>query len=77
MRCTKITRTIGATLRPIAATYRRRIKLAFDAAKAAIAASAISGGATDNGAAAIADAYHSTLVPPFCLSATKAFFDNK
>lgn len=50
-------------------------KLAFDAAKAAVAAAAISGGATDNGAAAIADAYHTTLVAPFCLSATKSFFD--
>jgi Prolyl oligopeptidase family len=50
-------------------------KLAFDAAKAAVAAAAISGGATDNGAAAIAEAYHSTLVPPFCLAAAKAYFD--
>jgi predicted esterase len=52
-----------------------QLKLAFDVAKAAVAAAAVSGGATDNGAAAIADAYHSTLVPPFCLSATKSFFD--
>lgn len=51
------------------------LKLAFTAAKAAIAASAVSGGATDNGAAAVAAAYHSTLVPPFCLAATKSFFD--
>jgi poly(3-hydroxybutyrate) depolymerase len=53
------------------------LKLAFDAAKAAVAASAIAGGATDNGAAAVLDAYHSTLVPPFCLAATKSFFDGK
>jgi hypothetical protein len=53
------------------------IKLAFDTAKAAIAASAVAGGATDNGAAAVAEAYHSTLVPPFCLAATKSFFDDK
>jgi predicted esterase len=53
------------------------LKLAFDAAKAAVAASAIAGGATDNGAAAVLDAYHSTLVPPFCLGATKSFFDGK
>jgi hypothetical protein len=52
-----------------------QLKLAFDAAKAAVAATAISGGATDNGAAAVAEAYHSTLVPPFCLAATKSFFD--
>jgi len=53
------------------------LKLAFDAAKAAIAAAAVAGGATDNGAAAVFDAYHSALVPPFCLAATKSFFDGK
>ena len=50
------------------------IKLAFDAAKGAVAAAAVSGGATDGGAMAVADAYHSTLVPPFCLSAVNSFF---
>jgi hypothetical protein len=53
------------------------LKLAFDAAKAALAATAVSGGATDGGAAAVLEAYHSTLVPPFCLAATKSFFDDK
>ncbi|HEY8539517.1 MAG TPA: prolyl oligopeptidase family serine peptidase [Steroidobacteraceae bacterium] len=52
------------------------IKLAFDAAKAAVAAAAIADGATDNGAAAVADAYHSGLVPPFCLAAVAEFFSN-
>ncbi len=42
-------------------------KAAFAAAKAAIEA--------DGGEAAVAEAYHSTLVPPFCLSAVKSFFD--
>jgi hypothetical protein len=50
-------------------------KIGFAAAKAAIAAAAVSGGATDNGVAAVTEAYHSTLVPPFCLSAAKSFFD--
>jgi hypothetical protein len=50
-------------------------KLGFAAAKAAIAAAAVSGGATDNGVAAVTEAYHSTLVPPFCISAAKSFFD--
>lgn len=50
-------------------------KLGFAAAKAAIAADAVAGGATDNGAAAVVEAYHSTLLPPFCLSAVKSFFD--
>jgi hypothetical protein len=31
-------------------------------------------GATDDGASAVADAYHSTLVPPFCLAAVISFF---
>jgi predicted esterase len=53
------------------------IKLAFDAAKAGIAAAAVAGGATDGGAAAVAEAYHSTLVPPFCLAAAKAYFDER
>jgi dienelactone hydrolase len=43
------------------------LKLAFDVAKAAIAA--------DGGDAAVAEAYHTTLVAPFCLSAIKSFFD--
>jgi hypothetical protein len=44
-------------------------------AKDAVAAAAIIGGATDGGYAAVETAYHSTLVPPFCLSAAKSFFD--
>lgn len=50
-------------------------KLAFAAAKEAIAQEAIANGAADGGAAAVAEAYHSTLVPPFCLSAVQSFFD--
>ncbi|MGH8175074.1 MAG: alpha/beta hydrolase family protein [Steroidobacter sp.] len=50
-------------------------KVAFAAAKAAVAAEAIAAGATDNGAAAVSEAYHSTLVSPFCLSAARSFFD--
>lgn len=51
------------------------LKAGFATAKAAVAASAIAGGATDNGAAAVSEAYHSTLVPPFCLAAVRSFFD--
>ncbi|MGH8263795.1 MAG: alpha/beta hydrolase, partial [Steroidobacteraceae bacterium] len=50
-------------------------KTQFQAAKAVVAAAAIAGGATDGGAAAVLDAYHSTLVPPFCLAAVSAFFE--
>jgi predicted esterase len=53
-----------------------RLKLAFNAAKESVAAAAIVEGASDGGAAAVAEAYHSTLVPPFCLAATEDFFDD-
>lgn len=50
------------------------LKQGFEAEKAATAAAAIAQGATDAGAGAVANAYHSTLVPPFCLAATVSFF---
>jgi predicted esterase len=50
-------------------------KLGFQAAKAAVVAAAVAGGASDNGRAAVSEVYHSSLVPPFCLSAVKSFFD--
>jgi hypothetical protein len=43
-------------------------KAAFAVAKAATA--------DDGGEAAVIESYHSTLVPPFCLSAVKSFFDS-
>lgn len=50
------------------------IRLGFSAAKEVVAAAAIAGGATDGGAQAVADAYHSSLVPPFCLAAVQSYF---
>lgn len=50
-------------------------KNGFAAAKAAVAAAAILGGASDRGAMAVLQAYHAQLVPPFCLDAVKSFFD--
>ena len=50
------------------------LKSGFSRAKLLLAASAVAQGATDGGASAVADAYHSTLVPPFCLSAVRSFF---
>jgi hypothetical protein len=47
----------------------------FQATKAAYAATAVLGGATDGGASAVDSAYHETLVPPFCLAATVAYFN--
>jgi hypothetical protein len=51
------------------------LKNEFSAAKAFVAANAIAQGATDGGAEAVLEAYHAGLVPPFCLSAVKSFFD--
>jgi alpha-beta hydrolase superfamily lysophospholipase len=51
------------------------LKTGFAAAKAAVAASGVAGGATDGGALSVLQAYHATLVPPFCLQAVKSFFD--
>jgi hypothetical protein len=48
-------------------------KAAFAAAKEAVAAEASSRGADP--VLAVAEAYHSALVPPFCLSAVQSFFD--
>jgi len=50
-------------------------KTGFAAAKAAVEAAAIIGGATDGGALAVLQDYHATLVPPFCVYAVKSFFD--
>jgi hypothetical protein len=50
-------------------------KIGFAAAKTATRANAVIGGATDGGDAAVLDSYHAGLVPPFCISAAKAFFD--
>ncbi len=50
-------------------------KNGFAAAKTAVAAAAVVGGASDGGAMAVLQDYHATLVPPFCLYAVKSFFD--
>lgn len=50
------------------------VKEGFAAAKAAVTASAIAGGATDGGQAAVLTDYHTGLVPPFCLYAVERFF---
>ena len=50
------------------------VKDAFAAAKAAVIASAIAGGATDGGRSAVLADYHAGLVPPFCLYAVQKFF---
>jgi hypothetical protein len=50
------------------------LKTDFAQAKALVAAAAVSQGATDGGALAVAEAYHGTLVAPFCFAAVKSFF---
>jgi hypothetical protein len=51
------------------------IKNGFAAAKAAVEAGAIAGGATDGGQTAVLTDYHAGLVPPFCLFAVEKFFN--
>ena len=48
----------------------------FAIAKALVAADAVAQGATDGGALAVDEAYHATVVAPFCFAATRAFFAN-
>ena len=51
------------------------LKTGFQAAKDLVRTSAVIGGASDGGDDAVFSAYHAGLVPPFCLTAVKAFFD--
>ena len=53
------------------------LKQDFAIAKALVAATAISQGATDGGELAVAEAYHAMLVAPICFAATRAFFAGK
>jgi Secretory lipase len=50
------------------------LKQDFALAKALVAATAVSQGATDGGALAVAEAYHAMLVAPLCFAATRSFF---
>ena len=52
------------------------LKSDFAIAKAAVAAQAVLQGATDGGALAVDEAYHATLVAPFCFAAVRTFFAN-
>jgi alpha/beta superfamily hydrolase len=47
----------------------------FQLAKQAVAAAAVLQGATDGGTTAVFEAYHATLVAPFCLAAVINFFN--
>jgi poly(3-hydroxybutyrate) depolymerase len=51
------------------------LKAGFAIAEGLVRADALVGGAKDNGDSAVLAIYHATLVPPFCLSAAKSFFD--
>jgi hypothetical protein len=50
------------------------VKNEFAIAKAAVVAAAVLQGATDGGTRAVLEAYHGTLVAPFCLAATRTYF---
>ena len=49
-------------------------KNGFKSARDLVAANAIVLGATDGGALAVAEAYHTSLAAPFCFAAVKSFF---
>lgn len=49
-------------------------KRGFEAAKILLAANAVASGANDGGTAAVQEAYHATLVAPFCLAAVRSYF---
>jgi pimeloyl-ACP methyl ester carboxylesterase len=53
------------------------LKNGFQAAKDVVRTAAVVGGASDGGNQAVFDAYHAGLLPPFCFSAAKSFFDSK
>jgi hypothetical protein len=53
------------------------LKQDFTVAKDLTAADAVAQGATDGGALAVAEAYHATLVAPFCFAAARSFFANQ
>jgi hypothetical protein len=53
------------------------LKSNFELAKQLVAADAVAQGATDGGALAVAEAYHATLVAPFCFTAARSFFANQ
>jgi S-formylglutathione hydrolase FrmB len=60
---------------PVADDPYASIKDKFEIAKQIIAAKGVIEGGSDGGERAVLDAYHTTLVSPFCLAAAKSFFD--
>jgi alpha/beta superfamily hydrolase len=59
---------------PSGADPYANLQKGFALAKDLVAANAVAQGATDGGALAVAEAYHATLVAPFCFAAVKSFF---
>jgi hypothetical protein len=53
------------------------LKGTFAIAKQAVALTAVAQGATDGGVTAVFEAYHATLVAPFCLAAVRDFFGSQ
>ncbi|MEJ2610524.1 MAG: hypothetical protein P8179_10640 [Candidatus Thiodiazotropha sp.] len=51
------------------------LEVDFAALKKQMAADAVSAGATDGGASAVAASYHNDLVSTFCTAAARIFFD--
>jgi hypothetical protein len=63
--------TAAASADPYAA-----LKADFAVARLAVAVAAVAQGASDGGQQAVFDAYHASLVAPFCLAAARDFFAN-
>ena len=53
------------------------VKSEFAIAKTAVAVAAVLQGAADGGARAVAEAYHGSLVAPFCIAAARSFFGSQ
>ena len=53
------------------------LQQAFQVAKLSVAVAAVLRGATDGGQTAVFEAYHATLVAPFCVAAVAHFFDTQ
>jgi dienelactone hydrolase len=62
---------------PAPADAYASLRSGFSTARQAVAAAAVLQGANDAGASAVLEAYHATLVSPYCLAAARMFFTGK
>lgn len=73
---TKLTAALNIDSAPLSPTDPyATLKTEFAVSKAALAASAVAQGATDGGALAVLESYHTVLEEPYCFAATHLFFE--